>query len=76
MLQKQISFYRPAITMHRAAVYEDFCDALFSAPQNKQGRHNLPPRFNLVGNDKKHTIFLPLYITLYLAYVQIIARSF
>jgi len=62
--------------MHRAAVYEDFCDALFSAPQNKQGRHNLPPRFNLVGNDKKHTIFLPLYITLYLAYVQIIARSF
>jgi len=62
--------------MHRAAVYEDFCDALFSAPQNKQGRHNLPPRFNLVGNDKKHIIFLPLYITLYLAYVQIIARSF
>jgi len=62
--------------MHRAAVYEDFCDALFSAPQNKQGRHNLPPRFNLVGNDKKHTIFLPLYITLYLAYVQIVARSF
>jgi hypothetical protein len=41
--------------MHRAAVYEDFCDALFSAPQNKQGRHNLPPRFNLVGNDKIHT---------------------
>jgi hypothetical protein len=38
--------------MHRAAVYEDSCDALFSAPQNKQGRHNLPPRFNLVGNDK------------------------
>jgi len=47
--------------MHRAAVYEDFCDALFSAPQNKQGRHNLPPRFNLVGNDKKHIIFC-LYI--------------
>jgi hypothetical protein len=62
--------------MHRAAVYEDSCDALFSAPQNKQGRHNLPPRFNLIRNDKKHTIFLPLYITLYLAYVQIIARSF
>jgi len=45
-------FDHPIITMHRTAVYEAFCDALFSVPQNKQGRHDSSPPFDSTANNK------------------------